>query len=60
MTSKRKEEANLFPDTPDRQMTQPSGWCMTKDHETCPYQFRHGLCGCTCHTLSQTQKTQIV
>ena len=36
-------------------MIQPSGWCMTKDHEGCQYQFNHGRCGCTCHTLSKTQ-----
>ena len=52
MTSRKKEEANLFPDTPNRQMTQPSGWCMTQDHETCPHKFRHGICGCICHIPS--------
>lgn len=57
--------------TPDKQLQHPSGWCMTLTHEFCPYQFRHGKCGCDCHTKpksvpkrtravadDKTQKTQ--
>lgn len=47
----------LTPDpTPDRQLTHPSGWCMTLSHEFCPYQFNHGKCGCECHTKTATAK----
>jgi len=45
--------------TPERQLEQSSGFCITEHHENCPYQFNHGKCGCTCHTLSKLQKTQI-
>lgn len=76
MTRRRRNLKDLLtPDpTPDRQLTHPSGWCMTNSHEGCPRQFRHGLCGCSCHSApkfarkstkvvaddSQTQKTQEV
>jgi hypothetical protein len=45
--------------TPEKQLEGPSGFCITEHHENCPYQFNHGKCGCTCHTLSKLQKTQI-
>ena len=45
--------------TPERQLEGPSGFCITEHHDNCPYQFNHGKCGCTCHTLSKLQKTQI-
>lgn len=35
--------------TPSRQLDTPSGFCITGHHETCQYQFSHGLCGCECH-----------
>jgi hypothetical protein len=57
----RKESDYLsYQHTPNRQLEHPSGWCMTSDHDGCKYQFNHGKCGCTCHTLSKIQKTQIV
>jgi hypothetical protein len=46
--------------TPEKQLEGPSGFCITEHHENCPYQFNHGKCGCTCHTLSKLQKTQII
>ena len=46
--------------TPERQLEGPSGFCITEHHDNCPYQFNHGKCGCTCHTLSKLQKTQII
>ena len=58
--SSREKDNTAYPSTPEKQMEQPSGWCMTKDHEGCRYQFNHGRCGCTCHTLSKIQKTQII
>jgi hypothetical protein len=57
--SSREKDYTSYPFTPEKQMEQPSGWCMTQDHEGCKYQFNHGKCGCTCHTLSKIQKTQI-
>jgi hypothetical protein len=55
---KGKKDLSFSSHTPERQLTCSSGWCMTKDHEGCQYQFDHGKCGCTCHT--QTPKTQVV
>jgi hypothetical protein len=46
--------------TPERQLEGPSGFCITEHHNNCPYQFNHGKCGCTCHTLSKLQKTQTI
>ena len=54
--NKKQEEYLTYPHTPERQLTTPSGWCMTDYHDTCPHQFNHGKCGCDCHT--KTQKTQ--
>jgi hypothetical protein len=45
----KKDDVVLYPHTPEKQLTQPSGFCMTGHHETCPYQFSHGKCGCQCH-----------
>ena len=60
MARRKKDESFVPLPTPERQLTHPSGWCIDADHEGCRYQFNHGKCGCTCHTLSKTQKTQIV
>lgn len=50
MARRKKKEESYAPDpTPDRQLTHPSGWCMTNYHENCPYQFTFGKCGCKCH-----------
>ena len=53
----QKKDIATSPYTPERQLEQPSGWCMTKDHDGCRYQFDHGKCGCTCHTETKTEKT---
>jgi hypothetical protein len=58
MARRKKEDLLSYPYTPERQLEHPSGWCMTSDHAGCRYQFNHGKCGCTCHTLPKTQKTQ--
>ena len=51
MARRRNLKDLLTPEpTPDKQLTHPSGWCMTMSHEFCPYQFNHGKCGCSCHT----------
>ncbi len=51
MARRRNLKDLLTPDpTPDKQLTHPSGWCMTLTHESCPSQFSHGKCGCACHT----------
>jgi hypothetical protein len=47
---KPKGELTGSPNTPDRQLTLPSGFCMTGHHDDCPLQFSHGKCGCKCHT----------
>lgn len=49
MPRKKKDEAIDYPYTPERQLDTPSGWCITKEHDKCPYQFSHGKCGCKCH-----------
>lgn len=51
MARRRKNEKDsLVPEpTPDRQLDNPSGWCIDKFHTACPYQFSHGKCGCKCH-----------
>lgn len=50
MTRLKKKEESYIPDpTPDRQLSHPSGWCMTGHHDGCRYQFSHGKCGCECH-----------
>lgn len=50
MVSKKKSREDQVPEpTPDRQLTNGSGWCMTDYHKQCPYQFSHGKCGCKCH-----------
>ena len=55
MAKRRRNLKDLLtPDpTPDRQLTHPSGWCMTMTHEFCPYQFSHGKCGCDCHVKKE-------
>lgn len=73
MARRRNLKDLLTPEpTPDRQLTHPSGWCMTNEHAGCKYQFDHGKCGCGCHIApksvkiartkvsddSKTQKTQ--
>jgi len=60
MARRKKDESFVPLPTPERQLTHPSGWCIDADHEGCRYQFNHGKCGCTCHTLSKTQKTQTI
>ena len=45
----KKDDMLIYPHTPERQMEHSSGWCMTKDHDGCRYQFDHGKCGCDCH-----------
>ena len=30
-------------------MTLVSGWCITDDHEICPYQYAAVTCTCDCH-----------
>jgi hypothetical protein len=42
-------EAIDYPDNSHIQLENPSGWCITQNHNSCPYQFRHGKCGCVCH-----------
>jgi hypothetical protein len=56
--ARRREKKDLLtsPYTPERQLEQPSGWCMTKDHNGCRYQFDHGKCGCKCHTDKMKQE----
>jgi hypothetical protein len=46
---KKKEETIDYPDNSHVQLESPSGWCITENHKKCPYQFRHGKCGCKCH-----------
>ena len=46
---KKIEDYLDYPDKSHVQLESPSGWCITKDHNECPYQFRHGKCGCKCH-----------
>lgn len=73
MARRRNLKDLLTPEpTPDKQLTHPSGWCMTNEHDGCKYQFNHGKCGCSCHLTpksvrkstkavaddSKTQKTQ--
>lgn len=53
---KQKKDLATSPYTPERQLEQPSGWCMTQDHNGCRYQFDHGKCGCKCHTEIKTEK----
>jgi hypothetical protein len=50
---RKKAEDHVPPPTPEKQLTHPSGWCMTEDHNECPYQFKHGRCGCKCHGKDQ-------
>jgi len=57
--SRKESDYLAYPHTPERQLESSSGWCMTDYHEECRHQFNHGKCGCTCHTLSKLQKTQI-
>lgn len=45
----RKKEDHSPTPTPDRQLEQPSGWCMDDHHLNCKYQFTFGKCGCYCH-----------
>jgi len=47
---KPKGELTGSPYTPDRQLTMPSGFCITGHHEDCLVKFNHGICGCKCHT----------
>jgi hypothetical protein len=50
MPKRKKIEDYLdYPDNSHVQLKSPSGWCITEDHKKCPYQFRHGKCGCKCH-----------
>jgi len=49
----KQQESYLPEPTPDRQLVSPSGWCITEHHNNCPYQFRHGRCGCECHGKDQ-------
>lgn len=51
LARRKKSDADhtVYIATPDRQLETPSGWCITKDHDRCPYQFSHGKCGCKCH-----------
>jgi hypothetical protein len=60
MARKKKEDVLSYPYTPERQLVQPSGFCMTKDHDGCRYQFNHGKCGCKCHTEIKQEKIQKV
>lgn len=54
MARRRNLKDLLTPEpTPDKQLTHPSGWCMTMTHEFCPYQFNHGKCGCDCHVKKE-------
>jgi hypothetical protein len=46
---KRKKEDYAPDPTPDKQLEQSSGWCMTNYHKQCKYQFSFGKCGCKCH-----------
>ena len=45
----KKIEKITWPETPDRQLETPSGWCMDEYHTDCKYQFTFGKCGCDCH-----------
>ena len=49
MPRKKKDEKNYPDPTPDKELTQPSGWCITDHHSNCRYEFDHGKCGCKCH-----------
>ena len=51
--ARKKDEDYLPIPTPEKQLTQSSGWCMTQNHNGCFYQFRHGKCGCKCHEKYQ-------
>jgi hypothetical protein len=57
--TKKIAEYLSYPYTPEKQLETSSGWCMTNHHDGCKYQFDHGRCGCTCHTQTKQQKTQI-
>jgi len=45
----KKDQPIEWPDNSHIQLEHPSGWCITEDHNKCPYQFKHGKCGCICH-----------
>jgi hypothetical protein len=47
--AKNKKNDIDWPDNSHVQLESPSGWCITKDHDKCKYQFTHGKCGCKCH-----------
>ena len=49
MKRKKLEEHLDYPDNSHVQLKSKSGWCADKLHTKCPYQFRHGKCGCECH-----------
>jgi hypothetical protein len=46
----KKNELDLYIHTPEKQLTHPSGFCITGHHSHCRYQFSFGKCGCDCHT----------
>lgn len=50
---------STIPYTPEKQLETNSGWCITKDHERCPYQFTFGKCGCSCH-LQEKKESAII
>lgn len=53
--TKKNDPAEFIP-TPDKQMTHPSGFCMTGHHNNCRYTFLAGKCGCDCHVAPVVEK----
>lgn len=53
---RRKDKDIDYPDKSHVQLKSSSGYCMTKDHGGCKYQFNHGKCGCDCHLQPSSDK----
>ena len=47
--ARKKDSGVDWPDNSSVQLTVPSGWCITDDHDDCQHVFKSGICGCECH-----------
>ena len=49
MPRKKQDWYDQYPDNSHIQLSVPSGWCITGNHDGCQHVFRSGICGCECH-----------